>query len=286
MKTSVAIVGVIILLGGLWIWGHSSKESPSPVTETPTETPTGEPQVNDIIHVFNPQPGAVVKSPLTITGEARGYWYFEASFPVRVLDANGKILAEGPAQAKTDWMTEDFVQFETTLSFTPTTGAGTLVLHNDNPSGLPENDREIRIPISFGSTTVPTRNVKLYFYDVNKDKNAAGDVLCSAQGLTVIERAIPFGNTPIQDAVRELLKGPLPSEKAGLTGTEFPLPGLALNSASLSGTALTMNFSDPQNKTSGGSCRVTVLKAQIEATAKQFGGVGSVKFAPASLFQP
>ena len=93
---------------------------------------------------------AVVKSPLTVSGEARGNWYFEASFPVKILDANGNQLGIIPAQAQSEWMTTDFVPFSTSLVFsTSTTDTGTLVLEKDNPSGLPEHADEVRIPIRF-----------------------------------------------------------------------------------------------------------------------------------------
>lgn len=93
-----------------------------------------------------------VTSPLTITGEAKG-WYFEASFPMQLLDGNGKVIAQGPAQAQGDWMTSAFVPFKSTLAFAkPSTATGTLILRNDNPSGLPENARELRIPVRFGTS--------------------------------------------------------------------------------------------------------------------------------------
>src|SRR5262245_11609975 len=39
----------------------------------------------DRIRVSSPDCGAVVHSPLRIAGEARGNWFFEASFPVLLL---------------------------------------------------------------------------------------------------------------------------------------------------------------------------------------------------------
>lgn len=106
--------------------------------------------LNDKIFVSQPLKNTVVKSPLVVKGEARGNWYFEASFPVVLIDANGKELALSPAQAKTDWMTTEFVPFEVTLTFsTPLTKTGTLILKKDNPSGLPENDASISIPVRF-----------------------------------------------------------------------------------------------------------------------------------------
>ncbi len=106
----------------------------------------------DLIRITDPQPNSVLISPLTIRGEARGTWYFEASFPVSLLDANGNKIPTEPGfiQAKSDWMTENFVPFEAVLTFTkPTTATGTLILHKDNPSGLPEHDDQLLIPVRF-----------------------------------------------------------------------------------------------------------------------------------------
>lgn len=185
-------------------------------------------------------------------------------------------------------MTENFVPFSSTIEFSsaPTTQTGKVVLHKDNPSGLPQNDAKVEIPVRFSNVVAQTREVNLYFYDSGRDRDANGNVLCSAKGLVPVERSIAFTNTPIQDSVKELLKGPTSVEKLTLTDTEFPLAGVSLSSASLSNGVLTLTFNDPQNKTTGGSCRVTVLSAQIEATAKQFGGVNSVRFAPEDVFQP
>ena len=102
------------------------------------------------IRVTQPTAGALITSPLTVRGEARGTWYFEASFPVRLLDAQGKSIAVTPAQAQGDWMTTDFVPFEALLTFTIASRTGTLVLEKDNPSGLPQYDASITIPVRFG----------------------------------------------------------------------------------------------------------------------------------------
>jgi len=104
----------------------------------------------DIIKVKKPPTEEIIKSPLTIEGEARGNWYFEASFPIQLLDGNGKELAIKPAQAQGDWMTSSYVPFRAVLEFTkPATQYGTLVLKKDNPSGLPEHDDELRVPVRF-----------------------------------------------------------------------------------------------------------------------------------------
>jgi len=91
-----------------------------------------------------------VMSPLTVTGEARGSWYFEASFPVKLLDGNGNVLVQTHADAQGDWMTNEFVPFKAVLTFSkPLTRTGTLVLEKDNPSDLPQNAASVTIPVQF-----------------------------------------------------------------------------------------------------------------------------------------
>lgn len=104
------------------------------------------------IFVTTPQTGAQITSPLQIEGEARGFWYFEASFPVVLVDWDGRIIAEGYAEAQTNWMTEAFVPFKAELLFDKPEGdnnRGALILRKDNPSGLPEHDDAIEVPIVF-----------------------------------------------------------------------------------------------------------------------------------------
>ncbi len=104
----------------------------------------------DLIKLDTPKPNEVIQSPLAIEGEARGYWFFEASFPAKLLDEKGKELGRAIVQAQSDWMTENFVRFRATLEFQKsTTGKGTLILEKDNPSGLPENADWLEIPVNF-----------------------------------------------------------------------------------------------------------------------------------------
>lgn len=92
----------------------------------------------------------LITSPLVIKGEARGYWFFEADFPVKLLDQGGKVMAETIAQAQGSWMTEGFVPFEARLEFeVQEEEEGEIVFEKDNPSGLPEQEKELRVPIRF-----------------------------------------------------------------------------------------------------------------------------------------
>lgn len=112
-------------------------------------------QNGDKVRVINLEPFGEVRSPLTVRGEAVGTWFFEASFPIRLIDRNGHEIAVTPAQAQGEWMTTDFVPFEATLTFdAPEEGGGYLILEKDNPSGLPEHAADYRFPISFGERSV------------------------------------------------------------------------------------------------------------------------------------
>jgi hypothetical protein len=119
-----------------------------------TEIIDGE-DFSNLITVTTPAPGVAVKSPFEVRGKARGQWFFEASFPVKLLDGNGKEIAAVPAEAEGEWMTTEFVPFKAVLTFAkPATPTGTLVLEKDNPSGLPENAASVSIPVRFEAGTV------------------------------------------------------------------------------------------------------------------------------------
>lgn len=143
----LALVFAFALVFGLQTFSNWQKGS---IPEIPNFQPTKKAENSDLIRVDSPMFGAMVKNPLVITGEARGSWFFEASFPVQLLDASGKEIAVTSAQAQKNWMTTDFVPFSATLNFSvPEIPFGTLVLKKDNPSGLPEHDLELRMPIVF-----------------------------------------------------------------------------------------------------------------------------------------
>lgn len=162
MKTFYALIAVFVLcvIAGiiLILW-------PSP-TQTPQGTngngqgtttvplPSGGGNtvgIQNLITVSAPTLGATVTSPVTITGEARGPWYFEASFPIEVRNASGVVIVQTYGEAQGEWMTEAFVPFRATVTYPPqpSGSTGTLVLRNDNPSGDPARDKSVEIPVVF-----------------------------------------------------------------------------------------------------------------------------------------
>jgi len=151
------VVVVIVLIVGYSIYQlYPSEPAPIPQEEElqkpeeeTNQTYTGLDKI-DLIRVENPEPYQTINSPLVIKGEARGYWFFEADFPVKLLDEEENLIALQIATAQSDWMTEDFVPFEAVLEFeTPAAERGFLVFEKDNPSGLQENADELRIPVVF-----------------------------------------------------------------------------------------------------------------------------------------
>lgn len=257
---------------------------------------SGDQTTSPEIIVDTPKPDSEIQSPLAIAGQARGSWYFEAVFPVKLLDSRKQIIAEGQARAKSDWLTTDFVPFEASLEFSSETKQnGILILQNDNPSGLPQNLKQTQIPViilptpsnSLSHNQQKTISVKLYYYNPNNDKDESGNILCSSKGLIAVERQIPITQTPVQDTIKMLLEGNItPKERQQGITTEFPLDGFSLKSAALNNGILTLEFNDLKNKTNGGACRAAILWKQIETTAKQFSEVNEVRFIPETLFQP
>ncbi|MDA1209386.1 MAG: hypothetical protein O2904_05145 [bacterium] len=104
---------------------------------------------SDLIRLDSPRPGETVSFPLELHGEARGYWYFEATFPIVLTDETGKELVATYATAQGEWMTEDFVPFTATVEASPSGKKGELLLKHSNASGLPERDDELRVPLKF-----------------------------------------------------------------------------------------------------------------------------------------
>lgn len=155
----IALVIAILLIVGLSLKLMNTKpaeqkQNEKPVVVVPKEE---EPKINptyknasaDLIQVELPYPGAVTGKEFSVKGKARGFYFFEASFPVELQTPAGDVLYTGIATAEGDWMTEDFVKFTAPMK-APSTfmGPAVLVLKNDNPSGMPEKDSSVSFPIT------------------------------------------------------------------------------------------------------------------------------------------
>jgi hypothetical protein len=142
------IVPIVIILFVALAIAYFSKNEAKPITPEYVEKVV---ENESLVVLETPKPNDVIESPMTISGQARGSWYFEASFPVVVKDEEGSIIGQGTAEAKGEWMTEEFVPFTGTITFTRPASAttGLLILERANPSGLPEKAGALEVPVIF-----------------------------------------------------------------------------------------------------------------------------------------
>ena len=107
--------------------------------------------------IDSPKSGEAVSSPLKISGKIRGGWTFEASFPILIVDWDGKIVGTGHGNVTGDWMTTELVPFEATMTFNRPANVksgtfsehGKIIVKKDNPSGISQYDASVEIPIIF-----------------------------------------------------------------------------------------------------------------------------------------
>ncbi|MBD3247887.1 hypothetical protein GF382_01195 [Candidatus Falkowbacteria bacterium] len=106
-----------------------------------------------LVEVHSPKLGQSVSSPLVVEGEAKNNWFFEASFPVVLVDWDGRIMAEAPAMTSENWMSDGLHSFRSELEFDLTEEnfipRGTLIIKKSNPSGLPDNADSLEVPVYF-----------------------------------------------------------------------------------------------------------------------------------------
>lgn len=151
MKKTLFLLPVILALMGLAAYLYQGRITQDMANPEPTNSGefTYQNASADLLRVELPFPGAVTGKEFAVIGEARGNWFFEASFPIEVLDKDGKVLAVAVAQAESEWMTTDFVPFKANIKVPESyIGPATLVLRKDNPSGLPEHDASLSFPFT------------------------------------------------------------------------------------------------------------------------------------------
>lgn len=154
--TILIIITVLLLAIGLFLIGNK-QTALAPVAEVDvvSEQENNEIKSNteilgnkDDLISFSIEPGQKVSGLMKISGILKGAYFFEGNILINVLDANKNVLLNSNAMAKSDWMTVGPIDFEGTLDFTNLpTGSAFVEIHNDNASGLPENDKLILIPI-------------------------------------------------------------------------------------------------------------------------------------------
>jgi hypothetical protein len=141
---AVIIVALLVVL--IFVKPAGGPASPAQKNGEHAVSPDGH------VTVDSPLLDTLASSPLSISGSVTGGgWFFEATFPVEIMDGDGTVLDRGQARAQSDWTSTATVPFAGVLSFSsPHSATGTIVFSKDNPSGLPQNGESFSVPVRFG----------------------------------------------------------------------------------------------------------------------------------------
>jgi len=279
-SAALLVIGIRLFTGedtwfcqnGQWV-KHGKPSAPMPTTscgDANANQNTIPPNASIIVTL--PALEQTVKSPINVEGQAKGFWFFEASFPVRLVDLGGHELAITTVQAQDDWMTESFVPFKSEINYEAVaTTAAMLIFERDNPSDLAQNLEEYRVPVILSPTGALSINV--YF---NNDQL---DPEYSCNKVFPVERIIPKTQAVARAALEELLKGPTAEEKTNGYVSNInqgvKIQNLTIDPSTGGGTAK-VDFDEQLEYQVGGSCRVAAIRAQITETLKQFSTVQNV----------
>jgi len=237
-------------------------------------------QVNKIISVKNISitldnlnSGDKVISGYEVKGSVTGSWFFEGSFPVKILDREGDVLGTVIARTDEDWMTEEEVSFSLVLDI-DLEEESVLILKfmKSNPSALEENDdyAQMSITIEPEDNDKDILTVKIFFPN---DKINSEMLDCSL--VFPVSREIPETVAVARATLTELFNGLTEDELDEGYFTNIP-EGVEMQSLSIEEGVASVDFNTKLEEGIGGSCRVNSIRAQIEETLKQFESVDSV----------
>gem|GEM_PF-1576516 len=158
---------VLAIVGGFLVfrdWNKSiTKPSPSEVVETENNAVISNYQNNQSTSnqskTFTSQKGVLITlenfnekltCPLIIRGAVTGTWFFEAEFQAQIISSETTLANLIARATNENWMTEAPVNFviEYDCSNCLANTQLQLKLQKNNPSGLPEFDDSVIIPIS------------------------------------------------------------------------------------------------------------------------------------------
>jgi hypothetical protein len=155
----IILAGVIGLL--LWMLYQSympsatahpvskAQQSKSSLAPEKTVSPIApDAPLSSVVVVTSPLPHATVDVSFVVEGRAPVGWFSESVFPIQVRDENNNVIARATAHGPTAWKKSTALSWSATVTVLgPYTGPATLILLRNNPSGLPENDDAVTIPI-------------------------------------------------------------------------------------------------------------------------------------------
>jgi hypothetical protein len=229
------------------------------------------PQINGI-GITSPKVNEEISSPLKITGTVNGNGWggFEGQVgTVKLLDDKGNQIGMAILTAITDWMSPP-IGFQTYLQFSSDRDqAGKLVFTNENPSGLPNKNREFIMPVKIKKGSGEIMKVKAYF------NNNIMDQEISCNKVFAIERDVPKTTAVARAALDQLLIGLTNAEKDSGFFTSIN-SGVKIQSLTIENGTAKVDFDEQLERGVGGSCKVSAIRAQITETLEQFSTVKNV----------
>lgn len=214
------------------------------------------------IKVTSPDANQYVSSHwMVIEGEAR---VFENSFNWRVKDKDGNELASGYGTAAAP----DIGQYGPFVAFAQYSAKagekGMVEVYSLSARDGSEQDM-VTIPVYFGKD----REVSVYMTNAEMAGEGNECTEVYARERFIFDSEVPA--IELRQAIWALLAGTTDEEDADGYGTSIP-DGVRLNSVQVNeyGGVVTIDLSSDIE--TGGSCRVTAIRAQIEKTAKEILG--------------
>lgn len=223
------------------------------------ETSTSVMSASGNVEVTSPDVGESIGLPLMVTGRAR---VFESTLNYRLLDADETVLAEGYVMTNALDVGE-FGDFTIITSYAAPSGvAGTLEVFDYSAKDGSVIDL-VRVSVVF--PTMDTMTVSVYWTVLESENDCA---LVEAS-----EHRIPKTVATAHAVLSQLLAGPDTTDVSNGYGTSIPA-FTTLKSISIEDGVATAEFSGVIE--AGGSCRVGLIRAQIEKTLKQFPTITTV----------
>lgn len=220
----------------------------------------------------NLKDGDTVDEDFEVKGKVSGEWFFEGTFPVRVLTENEEIIKSLSATTDDDWMTSDLVSFSFKLD-TNLEKESVVVIRFEkaNPSGIGENDDYAQVTITIKPIEkVETMKVKVFFPNSKLDPEML-DCSIVYPVTREIEKTVAVGRA----SLNELFKGTTDAEEEDGYFSNIN-EGVEIQSLSIKEGVAYVDLNDKLQEEVGGSCKVTSIRAQISETLKQFSTVDSV----------
>ena len=267
-RLSLALISIIFIFFVVYFINSDRIFKDNPDDILFLESPTLINDTQTLIRLDNVNAGDEIFSPLVVTGQARGSWYFEASFPMRLEDEEGNLLGSSIVAAQGDWMTKEFVPFSANLEFmVTTTTKAFLVLQKDNPSGLAEYDDKLVVPVTLKPTGSMT--VRAFF------PNKLLDPKISCQRVFPVDRLVPKTPGVARASLLELLKGVTEEEKFQGYFSSIN-EGVTINNLEVIDSTIFVDFNSKIEEGVGGSCHVRSISSQIIETLRQFDNISKV----------